>query len=248
MHQNKINEELLKTFESLDNEKLSENIISDETPDIVKFIIRTNIKQGDNKIQVRFLYKLFKTLYKTDMTQTGFCRLLTDFITVTNGIAFINLNEFQGLTPEQFHIEKQKRIIRRTRENLLVKHFNEFVQIFNLKPGNKAIPATFLLNSFNKWRRNKTKQAVPYKAFFLLLGKIIPKKSGKYGIYYSLDLNEETRKVIKEDEVEKYNQKKRQKANKAARNYQKRVRKQKKTGEIPSIESSDESQKPSRAE
>ena len=239
MSQNKKNEALLEAFEKVKTQELPSNvnIESDDVNDIVKFIIRTNIKPGNSPFKTNFLYRLFKSMYKNEIRNQEFFKTLSSFVTIDNGTAFIDLNEFQGITPEKFFIKKEKNHFVLTKNNrLVVKHLDEFVQLFKIKAGDYPVPAMLMKRIFARWRKLKTK-TTPGKNAYILLNKMLPKKITRFGMYYIIELNEESRKVIKEDEVKEYIEKQKRSVQEAQKRRRKAYKKQEKQRKISSIRS-----------
>lgn len=242
---NKSQEELLKEFESLSKEitnkpdEIVENL--DDSSDVIKFIIKTNIKIGTDKIRTTYLFRLFKTYFKNEVLKDEFIRIMRNFVAINNNFVRIDRSQFSGILPEQFFIEKAKKKIVKTKTY----DYSKFVEIFlyenKIKSGPNKIPSTYLYLIFKKWIKDRVNLNPPRTGIFLLLKNKLARKITKNGTFYMITVNETNEKYFKDEYVKKF-KKRAKEAHKKRKKNSKKLNQSTQERNLSSFESESKSQ------
>lgn len=216
MHQdpNKSHEDLLKDFESLSIEEITKPIVSleslDDSSDVVRFVMKTNIKPGSDLVRTSYFFRLFKTYFKNSLDIREFSKLLSNFVVINKNFVKIDKSVFSGPTPEEYLIQKSKKRMSKAKVYDYTKFLDIFLYENKIKSGLQKIPANYLFCVYMKWLKNRINKMPPKKGTFILLKDRLDRKVTKHGVFYMITINDTNEVLFKDEYVKKFQKKSKQ--------------------------------------
>lgn len=171
-------EELNKLIEiatSEEKETEDHTIVLEHKNDVLPFITHFNIQQGTNPVDKRLLYDLYREWSKNPVIRTIFTleigKYLYSFYRANKQYFLINLQTIKVSTLIFDYIKNRK--IDKRKSPAWKKHFEDFLNYYNLKPGKFWIENYILYHLYDKWIYNNRRRRLLGEVQFLNLAKLV---------------------------------------------------------------------------
>lgn len=159
--------------------------------DVLEFISTYGIKEGENQILFPLIFNLYKSWSRKPLFRNNFgIELSKLFVSVKYGLA----TTYRINKSKDFFLEKSvKKKQNKTKRKPWLKHFQKFVDKFELKSGSFYIKDIVLYNIYDKWvYKNGKKNPLSFHQF-LKFCNLFFKKPAKKIIngheYFGMDKN-----------------------------------------------------------
>lgn len=135
---------------------------------IEQFIITFNLENGEENVDPRLLYNLFKLWCTTPITYSKFRDFIYKrFIRIQkNGTTHLKINLLSSKISKNIN----KIIVTRTKDKTKSKkyklHFQAFMNVYELKKGNVYVEEDILYYLYDKWQYRRSKQNILNKTAF----------------------------------------------------------------------------------
>lgn len=159
--------------------------------DIMDFISFYNLKPGEENIPLRVLYKVYNKWSETPLKRSQFSEHIGRFFVTKafgNGNSVVcldkNAKQFQKIIQEFF------KKMDKTKKKGYKKHFDSFLNFYNISPGTLYLKDKVLYDLYDKWTyKNQNYNPLSFNQFLGFL-RLYFKKDEKYiagNYYFSLD-------------------------------------------------------------
>ncbi len=189
---------------------------------IINFISKFSLKQGNYLVNDRVLYTLYKNTTETPITKGMFNNKLSQFL------------PFKGMDPRYYLLNKETLQISdsilkflevkkdKTKSPNSKRHFEKFLDFYNLKRGERYVEGVALYNIYDKWTyKNKNSNPLSYINFFAFCKIYFESKKLKNDVVYfgvssniSRYINKATMTKLKKVRQQKYGKSKEKKQKK----------------------------------
>src|SRR5271166_3142275 len=119
--------------------------------DVTDFISFYNIKSGKYKISTKLLYKLYVKWSENPISLIVFTKTLTDLFTykMSGPNYFILLNKTSFKLKSI--LDSQYKVVNKTKQKSYKKHFDLYLEKYNITKGTTYITNKILYNLYDKW-------------------------------------------------------------------------------------------------
>lgn len=196
-------EELLKIAESTDDNIPSHHVFSDSIEhEVYNFLMVMNIKPGNEVVKGRLLYELYTKWSAQPVRPGRFYRDITKFLVCYKSNHYlINRNSFKLYEAITEHNTKHSKDI--TKVKVYKQRFDEFINYYNLKPGNFYVETFIMVHLYNKYCSEvKSHKRIWNRTFKAFCNLYFPKKritSSRIG-WFGID-KETLLKHISQEEI-----------------------------------------------
>lgn len=138
-------DDLLKVIEG-NTRKISKLNYKNDT---LEFLSVYNITQGENRILFNLIYAVYKTWSQKPLNKRGFA---DELVKLFPHISYGPSNVYLVNKERDFFLEKTlKKKVNKTKTKSWFKHFQRFINHYNLKSGSFYIKDVVLYNLYDKW-------------------------------------------------------------------------------------------------
>lgn len=154
---------------ALENNKVASDGVDDAVldSDVPVFLIKNNIKSGDNITTGDFLYRLYKLFSNSPVSKLKFIREISLYIHRQTGYYLIN-KEPSELFSDLSHLTKA-RIRPRTASKSSKLHFDSFIKENEIEVGKSWLEDYVLYHFYDKWtfdsKKNRMLRLEVFRAF-----------------------------------------------------------------------------------
>ncbi len=138
-------EDLLKILEN--NDSKIENIPHQKN-DIMDFISQFNLKQGEEIVTLRLLYRFYCAWSKNRLKPKSFSHNIALYFYIKNGYILLDINHLQLLKSTARKLRKTKP---KTKSRLFKKHFESYLNKYSINKGSFFVKDSVLYNLYDKW-------------------------------------------------------------------------------------------------
>lgn len=158
-------EDLLKALESKDEDPKADWIQEfHHTEDVTPFLSFYNIKPGNELVQSKILYKLYKTWSKDPLRETQFNWKIKDYIEYKEGYLKLNIDALQVSNKVIDYLKEHTQ--NKTKSPSWKRHFDNFLTYYNIESGDNWVESYYLYHIYDLWTyKNKVKSWLGYKQF-----------------------------------------------------------------------------------
>lgn len=198
-------EELLKAVEQAPKEVISKKTAEEQVENkIFQFVMFYDIKPGYHKVPKRLIHIMYKYWSKEKMPRNAFTYEFHKVFTGKENTTNYFLNKSVATLLKQHESDKPKKIDY-TKSKTYQKLFADYLNHYNIKPGNLYVECDLLYYLFDMFVTKKRRASIGFFKFFSLIANKFNKKDLGYGVTW-FGVDESIKQHLPQEVVERWRQ------------------------------------------